>query len=173
MAALDAAVVLLAAQGVATEGAIEGGEEALGKGGDVIGIVTAELNPPVGLELHEAREAVATDPEQAEDGESEAVVLGKVVAVGEETEAGAGLAGGPLEAGEVRGDQMVAETGAQGALVVNILGVHLHQREREIGVPSPRGRIEGLALLAGLAGDAVALQDVADGASRDRAALLL
>jgi hypothetical protein len=82
----DPAVVLLAAHGVAAEHAIQRGEEALGEGGDVSRVVATELGAPVGLELDEARDAMATDPEQGEKDKGEAIVLGQVVAVGEETE---------------------------------------------------------------------------------------
>ena len=168
--ALHAPVVAFAPQGVATELGPEVGEVFGVELLDPAGVVAAEFFAPVGLDLHPGAEAAPPQPFQAQPQEGYAAVARQAVRVGQKPQAALCFEEGPLIPGQAEPGQVRGALGTEGAFVVDVLGVGLHEAEGLARLPGPVGRIAGLAAFFALQ-KAIALQDVTDGPWREGFAL--
>ena len=173
MAAFHAAIVLLTAEGIAAQGAIKRLEETLLQGSDVLRVISAELGAPISLEGDCRGNAIASEPEQDQEQESKAIGAIVAMAVGQETQASTAIAGCPLIPGQMMLAHVLPEGGTQGPFVQDIFYISLDKGEGDLLIPSPMGRIEGLALMALMASDTLAAQDMANGVRGDGDALPL
>jgi len=162
VAALHPAVVPLAAEGVTLQVALERAQEAFHELGDAGGVGASELLSPVGLKDDGGFDPMGAQPQEDEEEEGDPVGAVEAMAVGQETEAGAPLAGRPLVTGEVVAAQMGGVGRAQGLLIADILDVDLDEGEGGLALPGPGGGIEDTAL-ATARGEGMAGEDVADG----------
>ena len=96
---------------------------------------------------------MGAQPEEDEHHEGDPVCAVQVVAVGQEVEPCASIAGRPLVAEQVLGPNVLPSPRLESALVQDILGIGLYQCERFLDVPGPVRRVERFAALVLLAGE--------------------